>query len=136
MCCIQGCDGSVLLDGPGSEKTAEPNARLEGFEVVDTIKTALESECPGVVSCSDLLAFAARDAIVLTGGRRYAVPAGRKDGFTSFAALAVKNLPGPQMSVDQLTANFRNQGLTREDLVILSGTLPKPLEPGLEGNIA
>lgn len=111
----------MLLDGPGTEKDSPSNARLEGFDFVDTIKAALEAQCPQVVSCSDLLAFAARDGVVLTGGKKYAVPAGRKDGFTSYAALATANLPGPQMSVNQLTANFRKQGLSQDDMVILSG---------------
>jgi hypothetical protein len=61
---VQGCDGSVLLDGPNSEKTAGPNFSLRGFEVVDTIKQALEAACPATVSCADILAYAARDSVV------------------------------------------------------------------------
>ncbi|KAG0620227.1 hypothetical protein M758_4G199700 [Ceratodon purpureus] len=126
-CFVQGCDASVLLAGAGTEMTAAPNARLEGFGFVDEIKTALEAACPGVVSCADLLAFAARDAVWLTAPLAnkaladYAVPAGRRDGLTSPANLAVRNLPTPTMSVDQLTANFRRQKLTRTDMVVLSG---------------
>ena len=59
----QGCDASVLLDG--GEKTAPANTNsLRGFEVIDSIKTQLESSCPGVVSCADILSVAARDSVV------------------------------------------------------------------------
>lgn len=128
---LQGCEGSVLMDKPGSEKTAPPNGRLEGFDAVDKIKAALEGECPGTVSCADLLAFAARDGVRLTGGFFYRVPAGRRDGYDSIAAEATKNLPDPRMNVDQLTLNFKNQGLTRDEMVILSGKrrCDNPLTP-------
>ena len=66
---MQGCDASVLLDDVGSfvgEKTADPNLNsLRGFEVIDAIKSDLESVCPGTVSCADILAMAARDSVVL-----------------------------------------------------------------------
>lgn len=64
-CFVQGCDGSVLLDGPSTEKTAGPNRGLRGWDVIDDAKTKLEAACPGVVSCADILALAARDSVVL-----------------------------------------------------------------------
>lgn len=58
----------MLLDDTANftgEKTALPNLNsLRGFNVVDTIKSQLESICPGVVSCADILAIAARDSVV------------------------------------------------------------------------
>jgi peroxidase len=77
----QGCDASILLDDvPGSfvgEKTAGPNANsVLGYDVINSINTAVEANCPGVVSCADIVALAARDGTVLVGiqepGRRQA----------------------------------------------------------------
>ena len=61
----QGCDGSVLITGASSERNALPNLGLRGFDVIDDAKTQLEASCPGVVSCADILALAARDAVDL-----------------------------------------------------------------------
>lgn len=62
---VQGCDASILLDGPSSEKKAGANASVRGYELIDEIKAALEKACPGVVSCADIIVAATRDTVVL-----------------------------------------------------------------------
>ncbi|KAH9607630.1 hypothetical protein KSS87_014140, partial [Heliosperma pusillum] len=121
---LQGCDGSVLIDPTPSnnatEKNTVPNSTLRGFEVVDAIKAELEQECPGVVSCADVLSLAARDAIVAINGPWWNVPLGRKDGRISLATEALANIPSPFSNITVLKANFAAVGLTPKDLVVLS----------------
>ncbi|CAI9786198.1 unnamed protein product [Fraxinus pennsylvanica] len=119
-CFVQGCDGSILINGDDAEKMAGPNRLLRGYEVIDDAKTQLEAACPGVVSCADILALAARDAVVLTGGPGWAVPTGRRDGRVSLASDA-SNLPGFNDSVKVQKQKFAAKGLNTQDLVTLVG---------------
>ena len=63
---LQGCDASILLDETTSiqsEKTALGNLNsARGYNVIDKANTEVEKICPGVVSCADIIAVAARDA--------------------------------------------------------------------------
>lgn len=62
----QGCEGSVLLNSTANntaERDAIPNLSLRGFQVIDAVKAAVERSCPRTVSCADILALVARDAV-------------------------------------------------------------------------
>nr|DAD38411.1 TPA_asm: hypothetical protein HUJ06_009052 [Nelumbo nucifera] len=119
-----GCDGSVLLDstlGNSSEKEAEPNRSLHGFQVIDDAKAMVEAQCPGVVSCADILAFAARDSASLAGKIHYRVPAGRRDGLVSIESEVITNIPSPLLNATELVGSFAAKNLTTADMVTLSG---------------
>ncbi|THU59741.1 hypothetical protein C4D60_Mb07t05250 [Musa balbisiana] len=151
-CFVNGCDGSILLDDTSSftgEKTANPNQNsVRGFDVVDDIKTAVEKVCPGVVSCADILAIAARDSVVTVsirspsftvqligaitwsliealvlqlGGQSWNVKLGRRDSTTASLSAANNNIPPPSSSLSNLISKFSDQGLSTNDLVALSG---------------
>ncbi|XP_052480977.1 peroxidase 27 isoform X2 [Gossypium raimondii] len=81
-CFVRGCDGSVLLNSTKNqaEKDAIPNLSLRGYHVIDAVKSAVEQACPGVVSCADILALAARDSVSMINGPSWKVPLGRRDG--------------------------------------------------------
>ncbi|KAL2479850.1 Peroxidase 64 [Abeliophyllum distichum] len=86
----------------------------------DVQRKQLKLSAPGIVSCADILALAARDAVVLTGGPTWDVPKGRKDGRISKASETVQ-LPSPTFNISQLQQSFSQRGLSMEDLVALSG---------------
>lgn len=125
-CFVNGCDGSILLDDTSSftgEKTAVPNNRsARGFEVVDNIKSAVEKVCPGVVSCADILAIAARDSVVTLGGPTWNVKLGRRDARTASRSAANTNIPPPTSNLNRLISSFSSKGLSVKDMVALSGS--------------
>ncbi|XP_006354189.1 lignin-forming anionic peroxidase-like [Solanum tuberosum] len=123
-CFVNGCDGSILLDnatGIVSEKGANPNVGAGGFEIVDEIKTALENECPGVVSCADILALASEIGVVLAGGPSWQVPLGRRDSLTANRSGANSDIPSPTETLAVMIPQFTRKGLDLTDLVALSG---------------
>ncbi|XP_020083269.1 peroxidase 11 [Ananas comosus] len=125
-CFVQGCDGSVLLDDTVSmigEKQADQNVNsLKGFDLVDKIKEKLEAECPGVVSCADLLAVAAKDAVVLVGGPYWDVPVGRLDSKKASLDQANTDIPTSDQGLATLISKFLAKGLSVTDMVALVGS--------------
>lgn len=125
-CFVKGCDASILLDDSGSiisEKRSIPNRNsARGFEVVDQIKSELEKACPKTVSCADILAIAARDSVVLSGGRGWKVLLGRRDSRSASLSGSNNNIPAPNSTLQTLITKFKRQGLDEVDLVALSGS--------------
>ncbi|KAE8126181.1 hypothetical protein FH972_020923 [Carpinus fangiana] len=122
-CFVEGCDGSVLIDSTKdntAEKDSPANLSLRGYEVIDAVKEQLERMCPGVVSCADIVAMAARDAVSMAGGPIYEIPKGRMDGRRSRIEDTF-NLPGFTLNASGLITIFGKHGFTVEELVALSG---------------
>ncbi|CAN1262908.1 Peroxidase 4 [Linum perenne] len=89
------------------EQTAAPNVgSVRGYNVIEDIKSEVEKVCPGVVSCADIVAIAARDSTVIAGGESWEVKLGRRDSKT----------------VNELIKRFQDQGLSAKDMVVLSGS--------------
>lgn len=117
--------------------------------MIDEIKSELEQICPGVVSCADILALAARDAVSFQVIRSFVmniniflfahlikkvysidcqfnnplweVLTGRRDGNLSLASDVDANLPSPFSDFNTLLQLYNDKGLDLDDLVILSG---------------
>ncbi|KAK9156191.1 hypothetical protein Sjap_003671 [Stephania japonica] len=120
-CAVRGCDGSILLNHKGSERSAVASKTLRGFDVIQEIKAEVERQCPKTVSCADILTAAARDATVAMGGPFWEVPFGRKDGRVSTAQEADRLVPMGRENITTLVQFCQARGLTLLDLVILSG---------------
>ncbi|KAK6163526.1 hypothetical protein DH2020_000390 [Rehmannia glutinosa] len=118
-CFVNGCDASILLDGSSSEKTAVPNLSVRGYEIIDAAKSAVETICPGEVSCADIIVMATRDAVALGRGGWYIVQTGRRDGTVSLAKNV--DLPSPSISVSDSIKAFAKKGLDATDMVYLLG---------------
>ncbi|TYJ37877.1 hypothetical protein E1A91_A05G405300v1 [Gossypium mustelinum] len=122
-CFIEGCDGSILIDSTKdntAEKDSPGNLSLRGYEVIDDAKEQLEDQCPGIVSCADIVAMAARDAIFWSEGPVYDIPKGRKDGRRSKIEDTI-NLPFPTFNTSELISAFGKRGFTAQEMVALSG---------------
>ncbi|TXG62299.1 hypothetical protein EZV62_013662 [Acer yangbiense] len=146
-CFVEGCDASVMIQGNGTERSDPANASLGGFSVIDSAKRVLEVFCPGTVSCADILALAARDAVEIvrffalkftvfmflprfipltktwkqTGGPALQIPTGRRDGRVSESANVRPNVVDTSFTMKEMIKIFSSKGLSLEDLVTLSG---------------
>lgn len=118
---LQGCDASLLIDSTNTstgEKETGADASVRGYDLIDEAKKSLEAACPSTVSCADIIALATRDTVALSGGPKYNVPTGRRDGLVANSDV---DLPGPTTPVSQARSIFANKGLTTEEMVTLLG---------------
>ena len=122
---LQGCDGSILLEDSASNNIISEQSALQnfqsarGFNVIEDAKSAVENICPGVVSCADIVAVAARDASIYVGGPSWNV--GRRDSTSAFLDEAQRDLPLFVDNLETLIRRFSNKGLSARDMVALSG---------------
>ncbi|GAB2297296.1 Peroxidase 65 [Dionaea muscipula] len=125
-CMVGGCDASTLVASNAftkAERDADINLSLPGdaFDLVTRAKTVLELECPGVVSCTDILAVSARNLVKMVGGPFYEVPLGRKDGLVSLASRVAGNIAFPNMTMTEIINQFQAKGFSVQEMVTLVG---------------
>ncbi|XP_061375711.1 peroxidase 46-like [Gastrolobium bilobum] len=120
-CFVEGCDASLMLQGNNTEKNDPGNRSVGGFSVIESAKRVLEIFCPGTVSCADIIALAARDAVEVAGGPMIEIPTGRRDGMVSAASNVRPNIVDTSFTMDEMVKLFSNKGLSLLDLVVLSG---------------
>ncbi|XP_074266834.1 peroxidase 21-like [Silene latifolia] len=126
-CMVKSCDASMLLDddparGIQSEKYSGRNFGMRNFKYINTIKEALENQCPSTVSCADIIALSARDAVQLLGGPAdIAMRSGRKDSETSYVDVIDDYLPNHNDTMQLVLARFQSIGVDVESTVALLG---------------
>ncbi|XP_027333445.1 peroxidase 46 [Abrus precatorius] len=120
-CFVEGCDASLMLQGNNTERSDPGNRSVGGFSVIESAKRVLEFLCPGTVSCADIIALAARDAVGIVGGPVVLIPTGRRDGRVSLASNVRPNIVDTSFTMDEMINRFSSKGLSLFDLVILSG---------------
>lgn len=124
-CAVQSCDASLLLDSTRrtlSEKETDRSFGMRNFRYLDTIKEALERECPEVVSCADILVLSAREGIVAVGGPYIPLKTGRRDGRRSRAEVLEEYLPDHNESMSAVLDKFGEMGIDTAGVVALLGS--------------
>ncbi|KAF4382158.1 peroxidase 21 [Cannabis sativa] len=123
-CMVKSCDASVLLEtwnGIESEKKSGRSFGMRNFKYVNTIKAAVENECPLTVSCADIVALSARDGIVMLGGPRIEMKTGRKDSKESHLTLVEDSIPNHNDSISLVLSRFQSVGIDIQATVALLG---------------
>ncbi|MED6119885.1 Peroxidase 21 [Stylosanthes scabra] len=123
-CIVNSCDASLLLDTAEevvSEQASPRSFGMRNFKYVNTIKEAVEKECPMTVSCADIIALSARDGIVQLGGPTIQIKTGRRDSKQSYAADVESFIPNHNDSMSLVLSRFQEIGIDVEGTVALLG---------------
>ena len=97
------------------------NFGVRKLDMINHIKTILEIKCPGQVSCADIIALAAKESVLITGGPEIKIPLGRKDSVTCSSQQADANLPAAGIAVNKLLEIFTAYGMTLGESVAILG---------------
>ncbi|KAK7390247.1 hypothetical protein VNO78_25546 [Psophocarpus tetragonolobus] len=92
-----------------------------GTGVVERIKSRMEKLCPGVVSCADILAVAARESVVALDAPSWSVRLGRRDSTTANLSAITTDLPSAYMDLHELLITFGKKKFTAREMVALTG---------------
>ncbi|KAJ8436106.1 hypothetical protein Cgig2_017089 [Carnegiea gigantea] len=94
---------------------------MRNFKYIDTIKKTVESECPSTVSCADIIALSARDAVELLGGSHIEMKMGRKDSLLSYTATVEDFIPNHNDNISLVISRFQSIAVDIEAMVALLG---------------
>ncbi|EFJ05505.1 hypothetical protein SELMODRAFT_137067 [Selaginella moellendorffii] len=123
-CQVEGCDASILLETSSAmtaETVSEKNFSIRRLDYIHDIKAAIEKECPGIVSCADIIVMAARDAIAMSGGPQISIETGRRDTLFASNLNADEALPPPTLTVSEMLDTLAEKGLDIEESVAILG---------------
>ncbi|ERN12267.1 hypothetical protein AMTR_s00034p00235030 [Amborella trichopoda] len=123
-CMVKSCDASLLLDSVGSVSSEKGSARsfgMRNFKYVNTIKDALEKECPKTVSCADIVALSAREGALMLGGPNVPMKTGRRDSRESEVDVVEQHIPNHNDSIPFVLSRFQSIGINTEGTVALLG---------------
>ncbi|XP_059646903.1 peroxidase 21 [Cornus florida] len=123
-CMVKSCDASVLLATTReieSELKSQRSFGMRNLKYINTIKQALETECPMTVSCADIVALSARDGAVMLGGPHIEMKTGRKDAKETYAMQVEDFIPNFNDSMSLVLSSFQSIGIDVEGTVALLG---------------
>ncbi|PHU05504.1 Peroxidase 21 [Capsicum chinense] len=95
---------------------------MRNFKYVETIKEALENECPNTVSCADIVVLSARNGVVMLGGPHIEMKTGRRgESKESYLAEVDNFIPNHNDSMSLVLSRFKTIGVDAQGTVALLG---------------